>query len=138
MNDELLNEDVVIPQQEGLVNSFKEYLNPKNWAEKCNLSKDKMIECGIYFLVGFGLGFLIKKYSNFLYAAAVTIVCVVGLHYLGFITIAVHPDRLQSVFGMEFPSVQPDMSSHCMEWIKMNVALVVSLVVGFVIGLKVP
>lgn len=138
MNDELLSEEVVIPQQEGLVNSFKEYLNPKNWAEKCNLSKQKMIECGIYFLVGFGLGFLIKKYSNFLYAAAVTIVGITLLHYLGFITIAVHTDRLQSVLGIEFSCVQSDMPSHCMEWVKMNIVLVVSLVVGFIIGLKVP
>jgi len=68
----------------------------------------------------------------------VTIVCMVMLHYLGFITIAVHTDRLQSIFGIEFPCAQPDMSSHCVEWIKMNIALVVSLVIGFIIGLKVP
>lgn len=117
--------------------SMKENLNPSKLMEKLDLSKQRIIEIGVYFGVGFALGFLMKKYANFLIAAIITIGCVVALHYFGFLDISVHMDRVQSMFGISMPSVQGDLSYHLWEWVKNNVTLVVSFVVGFLIGIKV-
>lgn len=141
MNEELLYDDIVetqvATQQEGLMDSVKEYLDPRKWPEKCNLTKQRMIEMGIYFAIGFAFGYLAKKYANFLYAAAITIACMVALHYVGFINIAVNMNKIQSMFGITMPPFQSGVLAQYWEWIKVNVALVVSLAIGFVVGIKV-
>lgn len=125
------------PQQEGVMDTLKDYLNPSKLAEKLDLNKSKMIAMGIYFCIGLALGFLARKYSSFLIAAALTIACIVLLQYSGFIDVTVHMDRIQALFGIQMPSVQGDLSYHLWEWVKQNVAVVVCLIVGFLIGLKV-
>lgn len=139
MNEELV-QDIDItsaPQQEGLIDTIKDFFNPTKLVEKLDLTKPKMIAMGIYFCVGLALGFLMKKYANFLIAAAITVGCVVLLHYVGFLDIAVHTDRIQALFGIQLPSLQGDLSYHAWEWVKQNVAVVVCFVVGFLIGMKV-
>jgi uncharacterized membrane protein (Fun14 family) len=136
MYNELLTDVDVIPaQQAGLMDTMKEYLNPSKWM--ASLDKQKMIEMGVYFGVGVLLGFLMKKYANFLIAAAITVAAVVALHYVGFLDITVHMDRVEAWFGITMPSLQGDLSFHLMEWVKSHVNLVVSFVIGFLIGLKV-
>ena len=125
------------PQKEGLIDSIKDFLNPTKLVEKLDLTKPKMIAMGVYFCVGLALGFLAKKYANFLIAAAITIGCVVALHYAGFLDIAVHTERIDALFGIHMPSIQGTFSYHLWEWVKQNVAVVVCIIVGFLIGMKV-
>jgi hypothetical protein len=125
------------PQQEGLIDTVKDFFNPTKLVEKLDLTKPKMIAMGIYFCIGLALGFLMKKYANFLIAAAITVGCVVLLHYVGFLDVAVHTDRIQALFGIQLPSVQGDLTYHIWDWVKKNVAVVVCFVVGFLIGMKV-
>lgn len=125
------------PQQEGLIDTVKDFFNPTKLVEKLDLTKPKMIAMGVYFCVGLALGFLVKKYANFLVAAAITIGCVVLLHYVGFLDVAVHTDRIQALFGIQIPAIQGSLSYHLWEWVKQNVPVVVCFVVGFLIGMKV-
>lgn len=136
MYEELLTDvDVTPTQQAGLMDTMKENLNPSKWM--ASLDKQRMIGMGIYFGAGVLIGFLMKKYANFLIAAAITVAAVVGLHYIGFLDITVHMDRVQAWFGITIPSLQGDLSYHLWEWVKSNVMLVVCFVIGFLIGLKV-
>lgn len=137
MYDELISDDVASTQQEGLMESMRQYLNPTKVMEKFDLSKQRIIEVGIYFGVGFAIGFLMKKYANFLIAAVITVGCVVALHYVGLLDITFHMDRVNAWFGITMPSVQGDLFYHLWEWVKSNVILVVSFVIGFLIGIKV-
>ncbi len=137
MNEELLIEDDVVVNQQGLLDTLKEYLNPNTWVKKLDLSKQKLFELAIYLAIGFTLGFLVKKYADFLVSAAIVIACFVALHYFGFLDIVVHMDKVQSVLGIKVPAFQSDLLAHIWDWIKMNVAIAVTLVVGFLIGLRV-
>lgn len=125
------------PQQEGLIDTVKDFFNPTKLVDKLDLTKPKMIAMGVYFCIGLTLGFLAKKYANFLIAAAITIGCVVLLHYVGFLDVTVHTDRIQALFGIKIPSIQGTLTYHLWEWVKQNVTVVVCFVVGFLIGMKV-
>lgn len=125
------------PQREGLIDTIKDFFNPTKLVDKLDLTKPKMIAMGVYFCIGLAFGFLIKKYANFLIAAAITIGCIVLLSYVGFVDVAVHTDRIQALFGIQVPSIQGSLSYHLWEWVKQNVSVVVCFVVGFLIGMKV-
>src|SRR5271156_782769 len=127
MYEQLVTDDVVQVQQEGLMDNIKEYLNPSKLVEKLDLSKQKMIEMGVFFCIGIALGFLMKKYANFLIAAAITVGGIVLLHYIGFVDITLHLDRVQAMFGITMPAVQGNLFYHLWEWVKQHVAVVVSL-----------
>lgn len=125
------------PQQEGIIDTVKDFFNPTKLVERLDLTKPKMIAMGVYFCIGLALGFLMKKYANFLIAAVVTVGVVVLLHYVGFLDITVHTDRIQALFGIQMPSLQGSLSYHLWEWVKQNVTVVVCFGVGFLIGMKV-
>lgn len=125
------------PQQAGVIDTVKEFFNPTKLVEKLDLNKTKMIAMGVYFCIGLAFGFLVKKYANFLIAAAITVGCIALLHYVGFINVAVHTDRIQALFGIQIPSIQGSLSYHLWEWVKQNVSVVVCFVVGCLIGMKV-
>lgn len=132
----MMNDDVVTTQT-GMMETAKDYFNPQTLLEKMNLSKQRLIELGMYFGIGFLLGFLVKKYSKFLFAAAVTLASLVVLQQFEIITLAVNWDRVQDVFGIQTPTLEADLFTLYWEWIKVNVTLVLSLSLGFIIGLKV-
>lgn len=141
MNEEaLLYDDVVThvsTEQTGLMDTAREYLNPQGWLEKCNLSKQRVIELSIYFVVGFALGFFIKKYSKALYVLTLIILGLVALHYFDIINVTVNVSRIKSMLGIEVPPLQTDTLTQYFEWAKTNIVLVVSIIAGFLLGLKV-
>ena len=127
--------------QAGFIERIKEHLNPENLSEKFNLNKATFIAMGIYFAVGLILGILVQKYSRFMFAMAVTVILIVILMQLNVISVSVNWDTIQDYLGLQSisSSSQPvmDLGALYWEWVKANVALVLSLSVGFLIGLRI-
>jgi len=128
-----------IPESKGWFDTVKEKLNLDGISQKLNLSRDRLVEMGIYLLIGFLAGFLFKKYARALLVVVLSLIGLVILHQLGFITISVNWDKIQGLQPVVVPAGADaaGMWSVYWEWIKTNFAVVLSFSVGFFVGLKV-
>ncbi len=122
----------------GLFTRIKETLSPDALAERFNLTKSRMLEMGLYLLVGFIVGFLLKKYSRFVFAAALIGILLVVLHQLNILTLSINWAQVRETLGIAPSSAAPDATllNVYWEWVKANVALVLSFSVGFLVGLR--
>jgi len=123
----------------GWFDSIKEKLNIDVLSKKLNLSRDRLIEMGIYLLIGFIAGFLFKKYARYLVVVVLTLVGLVILQQFGFVTFSVHWLKIQGFQPVAIPTGADaaSMASLYWGWIKTNFAVVLSFSVGFFVGLKV-
>jgi|SRR5579872_1061334 len=122
----------------GLLEKIKDTLNPDNLAQRFNLTKSRLLEMGLYLLVGFIVGFLLKKYSRFVFAVALIAILLIILQQLNVLTFAINWAEIRELLGIQPTQTTPDMSlfSVYWEWVKANVALVLSFSVGFLVGLR--
>lgn len=119
------------------VASVKETMSPDNLMKKFDLTSDKLINIGLYLAAGFFAGFLLKKYAHFLFTVAMGVVILAVLHYSGFITVIINWDKLQALGIGPVPTIDATLLSLGWEWAKMNTAVVLSFIIGFLVGLKV-
>ncbi len=117
--------------------SVKETMSPDNLMKKFDLTSDTLINIGLYLAAGFFAGFLLKKYAHVLFTIALGIAILSVLHYSGFVTVTINWDKLQT-FGIgSVPTIDATVLTLAWEWVKMHVAVVLSFLVGFLIGVKV-
>lgn len=119
------------------VSSVKETMSPDNLMKKFDLTSDKLINIGLYLAAGFFAGFLLKKYAHVLFTIALGIAILSVLHYSGFITVAINWDKLQALGLGPVPTIDATVLTLAWEWVKMHVAVVLSFIIGFLIGVKV-
>ena len=133
--DNLMAEKVA-PQ--GLIDSVKGKVDWTGLKSKLDFSQAQMVEMATYFGIGFFSGFLFKKYAKFLIVSIV--VLVVALNYFNaseFITI-----NWGNVYSfLSIDTSIGDFGGHlyniASSWVKNNVAVSVSLSIGFLVGYKV-
>jgi len=124
--------------ERGWFDTLKDRLNLDGLMQKLKLSKDKLIEIGIYLGIGFLTGFLIRRFSKYIIVFLLFIAGIVVLHQLNVIKIVVDWDKFQEVFGIQV--VQPaegGLFATYWSWIKTNFLVVISFLIGFSVGLKV-
>lgn len=119
------------------VTSVKDTMSPDNLMKKFDLTSDKLINIGLYLAAGFFAGFLLKKYAHALFTVALGIAILSVLHYSGFITVAINWDKLQAIGVGPVPTIDSTVLSLAWEWVKLHVAVVLSFIIGFLIGVKV-
>jgi uncharacterized membrane protein (Fun14 family) len=119
------------------VASVKETMSPDNLMKKFDLTSDKLINIGLYLAAGFFAGFLLKKYAHVLFTIALGIAVLSVLHYAGFVTITINWDKLQTLGIGPVPTIDATFFTLVWEWIKLHVAVVLSFIIGFLIGVKV-
>jgi uncharacterized membrane protein (Fun14 family) len=122
-----------------LLDTVKETLSPNTLMEKIKSSKDRLLEIAIYGGIGFISGFLLKKYSTYVGVCILLLIGLGVLHHLGVINIMISWDKVNDFFGIQ--AVQ-DMSADNIltslwEWMKVNMVISISYIVGLFIGLKV-
>ena len=103
--------------------------------EKVNLSSETFVRFGTYVAIGFFAGFLLKKYFNvmvFLLLSAILIV--LGLEYLGIVTI--DWISMRAVLGIHANVTVGAMLTSWFIWIKMHLTMVIAGMIGFIIGYK--
>lgn len=133
----MLNEGQV--NSTGFIESLKNAMQPEVIANKLGIDKNMLVDIGLYGAIGFITGFLLKKYSEYFIAFVLLILGVVVLQQFDYVSVSLNMPKIHQLFGLE--SVSPVASDKygmmIFEWVKANVAGSVSLVVGFLIGLKV-
>jgi uncharacterized membrane protein (Fun14 family) len=123
--------------QVGWFDKLKASLNIDGIVEKIRESKGKIFEIAIYLGVGFLIGFLCKKYAQFVIVLIVFIIALVVLQQLEVIQITFDWMRLQDLLGIQSTITGSDSISFYFEWVKVNIWLVLSFAIGFFFGLRV-
>ncbi|PKN03600.1 hypothetical protein CVU75_01420 [Candidatus Dependentiae bacterium HGW-Dependentiae-1] len=129
--------DTAATTNTGWVASVKETMSPDYLMKKFDLTSDKLINIGLYLAAGFFAGFLLKKYAHVLFTVAMGIAILAVLHYSGVITVVINWDKLQALGLGPVPTVDATLVTLMWEWAKIHVAVVLSFIIGFLIGLKV-
>lgn len=132
----MLNEAHV--ENTGLIESLKNAMQPEVIANKIGMDKNVLIDIGIYGAIGFITGFLLKKYSEYFIAAILLIVGILVLQQFNYISFSINTPKIHQMLGLQSSSVVGDRYGVLLfEWMKANVAGSASLIVGFLIGLKI-
>lgn len=149
MFNELVEEGIEVPAvpseastaqgSGGMLDTIKEKLNINVLMEKARHSKDKFLEAGLYAGIGFISGFLLKKYSTYVLACALVLIGLGVLQHLEVINVMVNWDKVTELFGIQAAqTVTADsIIATVWEWVKLNMLISVSYLVGLFIGLKV-
>jgi uncharacterized membrane protein (Fun14 family) len=117
---------------------IKESLHLDTLAEKIKANKAVFIDIGIFSLAGFIAGFVTKRYGNYMIALVLFVVGLLILQHVDLIHISINWTNVEQVFGIQKnPAVEGGaLLTVFWEWIKANVVRLVSLIIGFLIGLR--
>jgi len=122
-----------IPEQFGWIDTLFKKLR----FDKLNISTNRFIEIGMYLGVGFLAGFLLRRCAGYVFVVVLAFVGLFVLHQFGVITITVDPVKMQELFGIkQTVTIDTNVMIVYWEWVKLNMALVLSFSVGLLIGLK--
>ena len=139
----MLTEGQVLPvevqvQKPTLIESFKHALQPETIAHKLGIDKNTLIDIGVYGAIGFIVGFLLKKYSEYFIAFVLFVVGIIILQQLGYVSMEFNTAKIHDVLGLPTVFVANDSyGALLLEWLKSNVPAAASLIIGFLIGLKI-
>ena len=124
--------------EKGWFETFKDKLNFDALTKKFDLSKDKVFTLLAYLGAGFLAGFLIKKYFRYVFVLALIIVGIYLLQRTGAVTITIDWVRMNEVFGIKaMPQMDGNTFAIAWAWIRANMAVSISFLLGFIIGWKV-
>ncbi len=124
--------------QGGWLEGVKDKINPDQWMAKLNLSKARLVDIGLYLGFGFVTGFLLKKYGRYVVVFGFMVLGLVALQQLGVLNVAINWNKAQELFGIQrVETPDTNLLRMYVEWIKLNVGLVLTFSIGFIAGLKV-
>ncbi len=124
-----------IPSGSGWMDSGKEKMG--TLFGKLRESKDTFFDIALYGGFGFLMGYLVKKFSAYLIILAIFIVVIFALQQFEILFVAVNWAKIQTFLGVE-PNASADATLLGMywDWMKANVLISVSFIIGFLLGLK--
>lgn len=128
-----------VEPSQGMLDSIKQNLNLQSVMDNVRHSKDKLFESGLYAGIGFISGFLLKKYSTYVFVCVLLLVGLGVLQHLEVIDLVISWDKVNELFGIQAAqTVTADsIISIIWEWMKVNMVISISYLVGLFIGLKV-
>jgi len=105
--------------------------------DKIQITRNTLIDIALYFGLGFIVGFLLKRLSNYLLAIVFAFVVILVLRQFGFLSLTLNLEKIRELLGMQ-PAAVPIASLFDVmwTWTKEHIAYVISFVIGFLIGLK--
>jgi uncharacterized membrane protein (Fun14 family) len=125
-------------QQPSLIESLKNAMQPEVIANKLGIDKNMLVDIGIYGAIGFITGFLLKKYSEYFIALAILVVGIIVLQQFDYLSVSFNTTKIHEMFGLpSVATVGDGYGTLFLEWVKSNIPATASLVVGFLIGMKV-
>ncbi len=138
MNETQVSAVIPPAPQTSLVESFKNAIQPETIANKLGMDKNMLIDIGIFGSIGFILGFLLKKYSEYFIALVLLIIGLMVLQHFDYLAISLNTQKIHDMMGLHsVPTVGVGYGSLLSEWVRSNIASTVSFTVGLLIGLKV-
>lgn len=133
-----LSEMAPSASQQGMLDTVKEKLNMDNIMGKIKSSKDQLFEIGLYAGAGFLSGFLLKKYSSYVAVLVLLLVGLGVLQQMQVVNVVIDWNKAHEMFGINAVPASADSIIHTIwSWVKANMAISISYLVGLFIGLKV-
>ena len=83
-----------------IIESAKEYMHPEFIAQKLGVDKNLLIDIGLYGAIGFILGFLLKKYSEYFIACVIVVVGLVLLQQFDYISLSINSAKIDELLGI--------------------------------------
>lgn len=125
--------------QAGMLDTVGDQFSVTGMVDKIKASKDRFFEIGLYAGAGFLSGFLLKKYSTYVAVFVLMLIGIGVLQHMEVIQLGVNWDKAYELFGIQAAqTVSADSVIHTIwEWVKVNMAISISYLVGLFIGLKV-
>lgn len=103
--------------------------------DKFQLSTNKLIEIGMYLCFGFLFGYALKRFSGLVLVVILTFVGLIVLQQFDVIHLSVNALRIKEFFGVQnLPDATVMSTALC--WLKDNIMIVVSFIVGFLLGIR--
>ncbi len=138
MEQETLDVTTSPPTSLGVLDTLKERFDMQGMVQKAKLSKDKIYEAGLYGAIGLICGYLVKRYSAYVVMAVLALLGLWVLQQYGIVQIMVNWDKVYEYFGIQ---VAQDVTADTVigmiwEWVKVNMVISISYLVGFFIGLR--
>ncbi len=125
----------IVPEQGSFAESFK--AKTSSIFEKVRDSKETIFNVALYAGFGFLLGYLTKKFSSYLILFAIFVVILIALQQFEVVFVAINWTKVQTTLGMQPVSGEEiGIFSMIWEWMKANVLISVSFIIGFLLGLK--
>ena len=122
----------------GLIETIKTSVQPDIVAHKFGVDKNLLIDIGVYGSIGFIAGYLLKKYSEYFVSLLFLVIALVVLQQFDYVAVLFNYEKINEVFGLNIIPFGADSCKNMLfEWMKSNVPRSASLIVGFLIGLKV-
>lgn len=122
----------------GVIETIKGSLEPEFIANKFGIDKNLLIDVGVYGAIGFIIGFLLKKYSEYFISLVLLVIGLVVLQQFDYISLSINNVKIQNMLGLgSVPMAGHAYGSFLWDWISTHVVSSSSLAVGFLIGLKV-
>lgn len=125
------------PADKGWLETAKEKLDVEGTMSRFNLTKERVFEIALYLGIGFISGFLFKKYGKYLLIVVLTLVGLAILQQFGFVDFAIKWDRIQGLQQIPATTMDASIWTVYWDWIKTNIVVVISFVIGFLVGYKV-
>jgi uncharacterized membrane protein (Fun14 family) len=126
----------------GAFQSFIEWLKGlwqsidiKGWAESVGGSSAEAVQAAIHFGVGFAVGFLFKKYFKMVFFFLLSYIFITFFLEYNKILFIDWP-RLNEILGFEPTTDVGGILNTTFDWIKANLLIFVSSLVGFLFGYK--
>ena len=123
--------------QQGIVHTTEKF-DISSVIEKIKSSKDRLFEIGLYAGIGFLSGFLLKKYSTYVAVFVLLLIGIGVLHQTEVIHITINWDKVYEFFGIQVAQTvtNDNVLSLIWEWVRVNLVISISYLVGLLIGLK--
>lgn len=103
--------------------------------DKFQFSTNKLIEIGMYLGFGFLIGYALKRFSTVVLIIVLMIIALFLLHQFEIINIAINPEKIREFMGIK-EAVDGNLFAAYLNWMKENIILVLSFIVGFLIGIR--
>lgn len=123
-------------EKTGVLEKMKSWFKWDAIHQKLNLSKDTFIEIGLYLGAGFLAGFLLKKYAHIIFLLTFFVVGIVILQQYDVLSLSINWDKAESVLGIHRTTISTSTLHMIWDWMKLNLFIVISFVVGFMFGFK--
>lgn len=134
-----MNINEVEVQQNGFLDTLKTRVNFDQIVVKAQESRGLLIDIALYGSIGLLTGYLIKRYSSAVLMLVLMVTGLIVMQQFELISIAINWTKINEVLGLQ-PTVvivSDNMPMIAWEWAKVNMAIVVSCIVGFLLGLKI-
>ncbi len=121
----------------GWLDRLKNSLQIDTLSQKLNFSKHTLLDMALFGGIGFLIGFLWKRYANYVIAVLIFVAVVLLLQQLDLLTITINWPKLEECCGVAPANENLDIMGRLWNWGKMNIFIIFSFIIGFCFGAKV-